>query len=187
MDTTTIYNAMDNMSVVTIPDVADAVSIINCVCQCVIAIAAIIAIVVTILQISSKTRIKLKITYTFESIKDASSDETYVEIRFHILNMSMAPVYISESWIQLWKNQNQHIECRITNADSALSLKPGESGTLGGKFFIQSISRSAKLRDQIRLYVVCQIDKKIYCKKSIEYAEFEHEYEKCRKESSQGF
>lgn len=153
----------------------DVLDILNCLFQGVMAIVAVIAIRVTIKQIGGRANVKLKMKTEFELIL-TDEGTAYVELVIHMVNLSMAPVYISSSGVQLWKYRKRKFDMRIS--DESFVLESGASRSVRGQFNSLRLDDIASLHDKVRIYAVCQIDKMVYEKKSWSYDEFKHECEK---------
>jgi len=157
------------------------IDLLNCIFQGIIAVAAIIAIWITIKQIGGKTNVNLRMRHSFR-LHQTSAGESYVELVIHIVNLSMAPVYIQASGVKLWrrKGKDQKIKCFPIYHDPFV-LKSGETKTVCGKCDCEAINDCASLGDKIRIYSICQMDKYYYEKRSIKYADFKHESDKITK------
>lgn len=153
------------------------INILNCFFQGVIATAAVVAIWITIKQISGKASIHLKMKTEFR-LNEATGGNIMVELVIHMVNLGMAPVYISSSGIQLWKRNKPKLKMRIS--DESFVLKSGEMQTVSGQYMSEMMDDRASLHDKVRIYAECQMDKVFYDRKKCPYDEFKHEFEKIR-------
>jgi hypothetical protein len=157
---------------------ACVIEIINCFFQGIIAIAAVVAIWIAVKQISGRAKANLKMKTEFR-LNETTSGEFYVELVIHMVNLSMAPVYISALGIQLWEKGKSKYTMRISN--TPFVLLSGESKTVSGQYISEMIDDKASLHDNIKIYAICQMDKVYYEKRTITYDEFKHESEKISK------
>ena len=81
--------------------IKDNYDLINSICQIVVAFAAVAALFLTCRQFSGRAKARLKAKTRFV-IGEKQNREFFVAIRISIVNLGMAPVYISETGIQLW-------------------------------------------------------------------------------------
>lgn len=156
----------------------DVLDILNCLFQGVIAIAAVVAIWITVKQISGRANVNLKMKTEFR-LNETREGEFFVELVIHMVNLGMAPVYISSSGVQLWEHRKPKFKMRLS--DDSFVLKSGESRSVCGQYKSEMLDDKASLHDKVRIYAVCQMDKVFYEKKSCSYDEFQHECEKIRK------
>lgn len=154
------------------------INLLNCIFQGIIATAAVVAIWITIKQISGKASIHLKMKTEFR-LNEATGGNLTVELVIHMVNLGMAPVYVSSSGIQLWKRNKQKLKMRISN--ETFVLQSGEMRTVSGQYMSEMMDDRASLHDKIRIYAECQMDKVFYDRKKYPYDEFQHEFEKKRK------
>lgn len=154
------------------------INLLNCIFQGIIATAAVVAIWITIKQISGKASIHLKMKTEFR-LNEATGGNLTVELVIHMVNLGMAPVYVSSSGIQLWKRNKQKLKMRISN--ETFVLQSGEMRTVSGQYMSEMMDDRASLHDKIRIYAECQMDKVFYDRKKYPYDEFQHEFEKIRK------
>lgn len=152
--------------------------ILNCVFQGIIAIAAVAGIWIAVKQISGRAKANLKMKTEFR-LNETTQGGFYVELVIHMVNLSMAPVYISASGIQLWDKRKSKYIMRVS--DIPFVLPSGESKTVSGQYISEMIDDKASLHDKIKIYAICQMDKVFYEKKTITYDEFRHESEKISK------
>lgn len=161
---------------------ANILNIINCVFQGIIAVSAVVAIWITIGQISGKAKIKLKMKTEFR-LNETEGGEFIVELVIHMVNLGMAPVYISSSGIELWRHRKCKYKMRISN--ESFVLKSGESKTVCGKYFSEMIDDVSLLSDSVKTYATCQMDKIVYEKKECSYDEFKHKWESADRKISE--
>lgn len=154
------------------------VNVLNCFFQCIIAVAAVVAIWITIKQISGKGSIHIKLKTKFD-LKLNDDNRKEVVLVIHMVNLGMAPVYISSCGIELYKHKHKKYKMRVF--DNPFVLKPGYSKMVSGYYLSGEMDDKASLRDKVRIYLICQMDKVYYEKKRYNYDEFKHEYEKVLK------
>lgn len=153
------------------------VNVLNCLFQGVIAVAAVVAIWITIKQISGKANIYIKLKAEFDlKLIDGKKDVVLV---IHMVNLGMAPVYISSCGIELYKHKHKKYKMRIY--DNPFVLKSGYSEVVRGHYLGEEMDDEASLHDKVRIYLVCQMDKVYYGKKKYYYDEFKHQYQKILK------
>lgn len=153
----------------------------NCISQCIIAVAAVVAIIITIRQISSKTKINLKMHMNFV-LNEKIGEKAFVELKIQMVNLSMAPLFVSSCGIQLWDNRK--VKLTIPISEKPFVLRPGQSETVADEYLNELINDIALLHDRVRIYAESQMDKVYYEKKYIFYDEFKHEFEKCNKRAN---
>lgn len=156
----------------------DVLDILNCIFQGIIAIAAVVAIWITLKQISSRANVNLKMKTEFR-LNETKEGDFFVELVIHMVNLGIAPIYISSSGVQLWEHRKPKFKMRIS--DESFVLESGASKSVSGQYISEMMDDKASLSDKVRIYVVCQMDKIFYEKKECSYAEFQHECEKIRK------
>lgn len=154
------------------------VEIINCVFQGIIAIAAVDGLWIAVKQISGRAKANLKMKTEFR-LSETTQDGSYVELVIHMVNLSMAPVYISTAGIQVWGKKKVKYTMRVS--ETPFVLLSGESKTVAGQYISEMIDDKSSLYDKIKIYAICQMDKVFYAKKTITYNEFKHESEKILK------
>lgn len=153
----------------------NGLEVLNCFFQFVIAGAAVVAIWITIKQISGRAKPNLKMKTEFR-LSEARSGQFIVELVIHMVNMGMAPVYVSSCGVQLWEHRKLKYKMKIS--DDSFVLKSGESRIVCGEYRGKSMNDKASLHDKVRIYAICQLDKVCYERKEWIYDEFKHEYEK---------
>lgn len=149
--------------------------IFNCIFQGIIAVAAVIAICITINQVGGKTKVELKIRPEFR-LNQTNEGIFFVELGLHIVNLGMAPIFVSSCGVQLWERRKE--KCTIRISDESFVLKSGVSTIVYGEYNYDKINDIASLNDKVRIYAVCQMDKTYYEKKKYSYEELKHECEK---------
>lgn len=154
------------------------VNILNCFFQGIAAVATVVGIWIAVKQISGKAKANLKMKTEFK-LNETTLEGDYVELVIHLVNLSMAPVYISELGIQLWEKRKLKYTMRIFNIPFVLAS--GQSKAVSGQYISEMIDDRASLHDEVKIYAICQMDKIYYEKKTIAYDEFKHESEKISK------
>jgi hypothetical protein len=152
--------------------------LINCLCQFWVACTATVALVLTYRQFSGKAKARLKAKIRF-FIGEKQNNEFFVAIRISVVNLGMAPVYISETGIQLWDgNRKKWSMC--TSLDPIV-IKPGNIVHVSGEYDFEMMEDHATLHDRVSVYAKCQLDRCWIDKERVSYAEFNHEYEKVKR------
>lgn len=151
---------------------------INCGSQIIIAIAAAIALYLTCRQFSGKAKVKLKAKTEFR-ISERKNHTFYVEIILHIVNLGMAPVYISESGIQLWDEKKEKWPMCISL--EPIVIKPGDIAHISGEYDCEMMDDHATLQDEVSVYAKCQLDRCWFEKARISYADLKHDCDKVRR------
>lgn len=156
----------------------ELLNLLNCVFQGIIAFAAVVAIIITIKQISGKTSINLNMKKEFR-ISEIKEGQFVVELVIHMVNLGMAPVYISSTGVQLWIHNKPKFKMKIAN--DAFVLQSGHCKSVYGVYHSEMIDDKASLHDKIKIYAECQMNKVFYDRTVFSYDEFFHEYERMRK------
>lgn len=151
------------------------IDLINCACQIIVAVAAVVAIIITLQQVSGKSKVKLKATTKFQ-INERHDHTFCVELVLYIVNLGMAPVYISESGIQLWDNRKEKWQMIVSK--DPIIIKPGDIAEISCEYNSELVDDHAALRDTVSVYAKCQLDRCWFDKSRIPYGEFKHESEK---------
>lgn len=151
------------------------IALITCICQIIVTGSAIVAIIITLKQVSGKTKVKLRATTEFR-INERVNHAFYVELVLHIVNLGMAPVYISESGVQLWDGKNQKWSMRISMYP--IVIKPGDIAHISGEYDCEMMDDHAALHNKVSVYAKCQLDRYWFEKAKVPYAEFKYESEK---------
>jgi hypothetical protein len=149
--------------------------LINCVCQIIMALAAVIAICITVKQVSGKSKVHLRATTEFR-INERHNHTFYVELILNVVNLGMAPVYMSEVGIQLWDGRREKWKMRIST--DPIVIMPGDIAKISGEYDTEMMDDHATLRNKVCVYVKCQLDRFWFEKVKTPYAEFKHESEK---------
>lgn len=155
----------------------DIIPLINCMCQIVVASTAVIALILTYRQFSGKAKVKLKAKTTF-FIDENGNGEFVVAIRISIVNLGMAPAYISETGIQGSYGKRKWSYC--TSIDPIV-IKPGNIVHISGFFDYDTVEDRARLNDKVSVYAKCQLDKYWHDKEKIRYDEFKRSFENVQK------
>lgn len=156
----------------------NGLDIINCIFQGIIAGAAVFAICITIKQVSGRAKVNLKIRPEFR-LNKMKEEPFFVELGLRIVNLGMAPIFVSSCGIQLWEYRKEKRTIRIS--DKSFVLQPGTSTIVYGEYDFDMINDIASLHDKVHIYAVCQMDKIYYDKKKYSYGEFKFECEKINK------
>lgn len=152
--------------------------LINCLCQIAVACAAVIALFLTCRQFSGRAKARLKAKTRFV-IGEKQNREFFVAVQISIVNLGMAPVYISEAGIQLWDgNRKKWSMC--TSLDPIV-IKPGNIVHVSGEYDFEMMEDHATLHDKVSVYAKCQLDRCWIDKQRVSYADFNHEYEKVKR------
>lgn len=151
---------------------------INCLIQALIALLAWVAIINTRKKVSSTTRIKLKMRADFR-ITFVNNLNT-AEIVVYIVNLGMAPVYIEEWGISLWKyglfyRDSERISGNLSTED-LVELPPGKPVILTALYPSEIIGEKAYSSDKVRLYAKYWLGKIYYEKQKIPYNDIERKY-----------
>lgn len=154
---------------------SNVLAVLNCIFQGIIAVAAVIAIRITIRQISGRANVNMKMNTEFR-LNEVKDEGFIVELAIHMVNLGMATVYVSECGICLWAHRKPKFRMRIS--DDSFVLKSGQSRTVCGEYNGEMLDDMASLRDKVRIYAICQMDKVYYDKKKHFYNDFKHKYEK---------
>lgn len=157
--------------------------IIDCAVQAIIALLAWIAIIYTRKTIGNRTRIKLKVRYEFTaSVMHALKETQYpVEISVRIVNLGMAPVYIEELGLSLWKlgvfkhGKKQPIWV-AKSTEEVIELLPGKP-VLKTAVIDKVDGRSS---DRVRFYSKYLLGKIYYCKAREPFNDFYREFEQLK-------
>ena len=146
---------------------------VNCLIQAVIALFAWIAIIDTRKKVSSTTKIKLKMRTDFR-ITFVNNQNT-VEIIVYLVNLGMAPVYIEEWGVSLWKYGLIYRDKECMTED-VVELPPGKPVILTALYPNEIIGEKVHSGDKVRLYAKYWLDKIYYEKERIPYTDLERKY-----------
>lgn len=162
---------------------------VSSICQVFMSIFAFIAICITIKQISSKSKAKLGMSFKVGLGVVEVNEETQIIPGFsmQIVNLGMAPVYITECGIEISKSKNSNPGLYFSM--TPFVLQPGECEIKSMTHFrkgVDDIEDKISLRDTVKMFVVDGAGKTYYKKTGYDYESLKFEFEKMEKRANKG-